>query len=54
MHRCTKHIVIRFHFIRSLISEGVVYLEYYGANEQVADVLTKVLSIQSMNISVPY
>nr|GEZ27994.1 retrotransposon protein, putative, unclassified [Tanacetum cinerariifolium] len=40
--RC-KHIGVRFHFIRDLVSKGIVSLEYVETKEQVADILTKPL-----------
>ena len=43
-HSRTKHIDIRFHFIRDLTSEGIIELKYCPTNEQVADVFTKALS----------
>ncbi|RVW83084.1 Retrovirus-related Pol polyprotein from transposon TNT 1-94 [Vitis vinifera] len=43
-HGRTKHVDIRVHFIRDLVVEGKVVLQYCNTNEQVADVLTKALS----------
>jgi hypothetical protein len=43
-HDKTKHIEIRYHYIRDLVQKGVVKLQYVGTDEQVADVLTKPLS----------
>nr|GEY87517.1 retrovirus-related Pol polyprotein from transposon TNT 1-94 [Tanacetum cinerariifolium] len=40
--RC-KHIGVRFHFLRDLVSKGIVSLEYVETKEQVADILTKPL-----------
>ena len=40
--RC-KHIGVRFHFLRDLVSKGTVVLEYVETSEQVADILTKPL-----------
>jgi len=42
-HSRTKHIDIRYHFIRSLVAKGEVTLKFCGTNEQVADILTKAL-----------
>lgn len=41
--RRTKHIDIRYHFIRQLHSEKVFDLEYVNTNLQLADYLTKAL-----------
>jgi hypothetical protein len=43
-HDKTKHIEIRYHYIRDMVQKGVVKLQYVGTYEQVADVLTKPLS----------
>eukprot|EP00253_Pinus_taeda_P003146 PITA_03146 len=42
-HDRSKHIDIRYHFIRDYVQKGVVKLEYISIDEQVADVLTKSL-----------
>ena len=42
-HAKTKHINNKYHYIRSLVRDGVVELHYLPTGEQVADVLTKVL-----------
>ena len=43
-HNRTKHIDIRYHFIRSLAARGEIVLKFCGTKEQVADVLTKSIS----------
>ena len=43
-HDKSKHIEIRYHFIRDMIQKGVVKLKYVPKEEQVADVLTKPLA----------
>ena len=42
-HACTKHIDVRFHFIRWIIEDGKLRLIYCPTDEMVADVLTKAL-----------
>jgi hypothetical protein len=42
-HTRTKHIDVRFHFIRWIIEDGKVRLVYCPTEEMVADVLTKAL-----------
>ena len=42
-HARTKHIDIRFHFIRWIVEEGKIKLLYCPTDSQVADVLTKAL-----------
>lgn len=40
-HGRTKHIDVKYHFIRDLVSKGLVKLEFFATNEQMADVMTK-------------
>ena len=42
-HDRSKHIEIRYHFIRDYIQRGAVKLQYISTDEQVADILTKAL-----------
>ena len=41
-HSRTKHIELRHHFIRKLVQEEEIQLEFVNTNEQLADVFTKV------------
>ena len=43
MHRRTKHIDIKFHFIREAVERGDVVLTFTSTSTQVADLLTKPL-----------
>jgi hypothetical protein len=43
-HDRSKHIEIRYHFIRDMVQRGALKLQYISTDEQVADVLTKPLS----------
>ncbi len=43
-HDKSKHIGIKYHFIRDMVKKGAVKLQYVATNEQVADVLTKPLT----------
>jgi hypothetical protein len=43
-HDKSKHIGIKYHFIRDVVENRAVKLHYVATNEQVADVLTKPLS----------
>ena len=45
MHGRSKHIDVRFHFLRDLTREGVVKLKHCGTQEQVADIMTKPLKL---------
>ena len=42
-HSCTKHIEIRHHFIRDLVKEKIVSLEFVSTEHQLIDILTKPL-----------
>ena len=43
-HDKSKHIEIKYHYIRDMVQRGVVKLQYVATDEQVADVLTKPLA----------
>lgn len=43
-HKRTKHIDVRYHFIRDEFANGKFNLEYVQTNEQFADIFTKPLS----------
>jgi hypothetical protein len=43
-HDRSKHIEIRYHYIRDMVQRGALKLLYVSTDEQVADVLTKPLS----------
>ena len=42
-HGKTKHINNKYHYIRELVQNGVLQLQYISTNEQVVDILTKSL-----------
>jgi hypothetical protein len=43
-HERSKHIEIKYYFIRDKVQEGELNLEYIPIDEQTADILTKPLS----------
>jgi hypothetical protein len=43
-HDRSKHIEIRYHYIRDMVQRGALKLQYVSMDEQVVDVLTKPLS----------
>ena len=43
-HDRSKHIEMRYHFIRDLVQRGAQKLQYIRTNENIADILTKPLS----------
>lgn len=45
MHGRSKHIDVRFHFLRDLVNNGVVELVHCGSKDQLADILTKPLKL---------
>ncbi|CAB4027048.1 Hypothetical predicted protein [Paramuricea clavata] len=44
LHKRTKHIDIKYHFIREKTQDGTIELKYCPTNEMLADILTKPLS----------
>ena len=54
-HSRTKHIDIRHHFIRELVDDGIISLEFISTLNQKADILTKpldTLSFESLRKSI--
>jgi hypothetical protein len=47
MHSKTKHIPIKYHFLREQVAEKNMRVEYVGTKEQVADIFTKPLPRES-------
>ncbi|KHN02837.1 Retrovirus-related Pol polyprotein from transposon TNT 1-94, partial [Glycine soja] len=45
-HGRSKHIDIRFHFLRDLTRDKIVELSYCNSQEQVADIMTKPLKLE--------
>ena len=43
MHSKTKHIAIKYHFLRELVQDKEVKLEYVNTKEQIANIFTKPL-----------
>ena len=43
-HDKSKHIEIKYEYIRDMVEKGAMKLQYIAIDEQVADVLTKPLS----------
>jgi hypothetical protein len=42
-HERTKHINVRYHFVRELVAENIINITHVGTDEQTADILTKAL-----------
>lgn len=47
MHGRCKHIDVRFHFLRDLTKEGKIELVHYNTHEQVADIMTKPVKLDT-------
>jgi hypothetical protein len=47
MHARCKHIDVRFHFLRNLTKDGVIELVHCKTDEQLADLFTKPLKLES-------
>ena len=43
-HDKSKHIKMKYHYIKDMVQRGVVKLQYVVMEEQIADVLTKPLA----------
>ena len=43
MHSKTKHIAIKYHFVKELVQDKEIRLEYIHSKEQIADIFTKPL-----------
>ena len=43
-HDKSKHIEIKYHYIRDMVQTGTVKLQYVATDEQITDVLTKPLA----------
>ena len=43
MHSKTKHIAIKYHFVRELVQDMEIRLEYVHTKEHIADIFTKPL-----------
>ena len=43
MHSKTKHIAIKYHFVRELVQDKEIRLEYVHSKEKIPDIFTKPL-----------
>lgn len=46
-HEKTKHVDIDCHFVRDQLKDGFIKTEYTSSNNQVADILTKILPVKT-------
>lgn len=47
MHRSSKHIDIRFHFLKGLSRNGVIELVRCASQDQVSNIMTKALKLEA-------
>ena len=47
MHGRSKHIKVRFHFLRDLVRDEEIELVHCGTQEQIADLMTKALKFDA-------
>lgn len=45
LHGRSKHIHVRYHFLRELVNDGIIELKYCSTLEQLADIMTKAVSL---------
>jgi hypothetical protein len=46
MHGRSKHIDLKFHFLRDLTREGIAELVHCNTQEQLSDIMTKPLKLE--------
>ncbi len=49
-HNKTKHIDIKYYYIRDLINNNIITLTWVQSSQQVADIFTKSLSLQPFSL----
>ena len=49
LHSKTKHIQLRYHFIRLVLEDGQLKLKKIHKNENLVDMLTKVVTREKLN-----
>ena len=52
LHGRTKHIKLRYHFIRELISDGYMQFEKIHGSKNPADMLTKVVTLEKLKLCI--
>ena len=45
-HGKSKHIDVKFHFLRDLVNNGIIKLNYCASENQIADIMTKPLKLE--------
>jgi hypothetical protein len=49
MHGRSKHIDVRFHFLRDLVNDGIIQLMHCRTQEQIADLMTKAFKVETFH-----
>lgn len=47
LHGKSKHIHVRYHFLRDLVNEGTIRLDYCPTEDQLADFMTKAVKLET-------
>ena len=45
-HGMSKHMEMKYHFIRDMVQKGMVKIEYINTQEPIVDVMTKPISVK--------
>jgi hypothetical protein len=53
-HHKTKHIDIKYHYVKEYSDKGIVSLTHITRNEQIADLLTKSDTAASLKVFLPH
>lgn len=46
LHGMSKHIHVRSHFLRELVNDGAIVLDYCATQDQLSDIMTKVVKLK--------
>ena len=49
-HDKSKHIELKYHYIKDMVQRGAVMLQYVAMDEQIANVLTKPLAREKLGV----
>lgn len=47
LHGRSKHIHVRYHFLRDLVNDGIIQLSYCSTVEQASDIMTKAVKLET-------
>lgn len=46
LHGRSKHIHVRYHFLRELVNDGIIQLDYCSTQDQLSDIMTKAVKLE--------